>query len=91
MKADFDEIRKKFRKTKNERLQADRLFTLDDTYKIDEPLLKEDNGVTQQRVITREMANMAQVGKDAELVAADTLGELYRNNATMQATSSKVK
>ena len=91
MKADFDEIRKKFRKTKNERLQADRLFTLDDTYKIDEPLLKEDNGVTQQRVITREMANMAQVGKDAELVAADTLGELYRNNGTMQATSSKVR
>ncbi len=91
MKEDFDSLRKRFRKAKNERLNSDKLFTLDETYKIDDPLLRaEDRVAAQQQSIHNNMAEMAHLGKEAEMVATDTLGELYRNNATLQGTSARV-
>ena len=91
MKDQFDNLRKKYRRIKNEKLNSGNVFSLDDTYKIDDPLLdKHAREREQERVITRNMADMAHHGKEAEMIATDTMGELYRNKATMSGTYSRV-
>ena len=73
MKDQFDNLRKKYRRIKNEKLNSGNVFSLDDTYKIDDPLLdKHARERELERVITRNMADMAHHGKEAEMIATES-------------------
>lgn len=90
LKEEYDGLRKKFRKIKNERLANENVFTLDDTdNKIDEPLLSKE-GQDQERRINNKLVNMGKTGREAEMVATDTIGELYRNKGVLEGTSARV-
>ena len=91
MREQYDNQKKKFRRIKSEKLNSENLFTLDDTYKMDDPLLdKEQRQKDQERNIGRNLADMAHMGKEAEMIATDTAGELGRNKATIIATHNRV-
>ena len=88
LKEELEAQRKKFRRIKSDRTNAN-LFTLDDTYKIDDPLLAPGER-EQQKQITAKMNEMTKTGKEAEMVATDTIGELYRNKSTLSGTFQRV-
>ena len=91
MKEQYDNMKKKFRRIKNEKLNSGSLFSQDDTYNINDPLVDKHNLEREnEKSITRNMADMAHMGKEAEMVATDTVGELYRNKATMSSAYNRV-
>ena len=89
MKEEFESTRRKFKAKKTEKQQAQTVFSLDDTYKLDDPLLSTKDRENQKN-INDNMNRMQKLGKESEMKAANTMGELYRNRTTMTATSDRV-
>ena len=90
MKEETDSLRKRFRKQKNERLASQNIFSnLEEGYKLDDPLLGGRNDPS--RAMERDLNEMAHLGREAGMMATGTLGELYRNKASLTGTQERNK